>query len=343
MPRPTIPDLARIAGVSRATVNRVLNTPDAVRPVTRQRVADAAAEIGFYGLETLQKRVAPSQKPFRLRIFLQQPNRWFCECYAAALREMRDEIGHRREVRISIEYLTDLSPEAISDRIATATPRADAIAVIAAEHPLLTAAIETATTKGIPVYAVITSLSSPLLAGYVGLDGNKVGRTAAWALHRLCKAGGKIGILVGSPRYRIHEAAEIGFRSYFREHDPTAQILEPLSTFESDGIAREVTDKLLRKNHDLSALYLTAGGTKGALAALRASGRAKSIATVAYDLTDETRLALLDGTVDLVISHPFKALARSTMELILTDGSNASTTGRTMRFVGFDVFTAENI
>lgn len=342
MPRPTIPDLARSAGVSRATVNRVLNTPDTVRPATRQRVADAAAEIGFYGLEALQHRLAPSQKPFRLRVFLQQPNGWFCECYAAALREIRDEMGHRREIRMNVEHLTDLSPEAISDRIATATPRADAIAVMAAEHPLLTAAIETATTKGIAVYAVITSLSAPSLAGYVGLDGNKVGRTAAWTLHRLCKSGGKIGILVGSPRYRIHEAAEIGFRSYFREHDPTAQILEPLSTFESDGIAREVTEKLLRKNPDLTALYLTAGGTKGALAALRACGRAKDIATIAYDLTDETRRALLDGTVDLVISHPFTALARATLDLILTDASTPQR-GRTLRFVDFKVFTPENI
>lgn len=343
MPRPTIPDLARAAGVSRATVNRVLNSPDTVRPVTRQRVADAAAEIGFYGLEALQKRGAVSQKPFRLRVFLQQPNRWFCDCYAAALRDIRDQMGHRREVRLSIEHVTDLSPEAISDRIATATPRADAIAVMAAEHPLLTGAIETASARGIPVYAVITSLSAPSLAGYVGLDGHKVGRTAAWALHRLCKAGSTIGILVGSPRYRIHEFAEIGFRSYYREHDLTARLLEPLATFESDGIAREVTEKLLREHPDLTGLYLTAGGTKGALAALRASGRAKDIATVAYDLTDETRQALLDGTVDLVLSHPFTALARETLELILSDAGEAARQGRSMRFVGFEVFTAENI
>lgn len=104
-----------------------------------------------------------------------------------------------------------------------------------------------------------------------------------------------------------------------------------------------MTEKLLRQHPDLSALHLTAGGTKGALAALRASGRAKEIATVAYDLTEDTRIALLDGTVDMVLSHPFEALARETLALILSDAPQGTPQGRTIRFVRSEVFTAENI
>jgi LacI family transcriptional regulator len=43
----TVYDVARHAGVSTATVSRVLHGSDLVRPVTRQRVADAIERLGF--------------------------------------------------------------------------------------------------------------------------------------------------------------------------------------------------------------------------------------------------------------------------------------------------------
>ncbi|MDQ0642258.1 LacI family DNA-binding transcriptional regulator [Microbacterium murale] len=44
---PTVYDVADRAGVSIATVSRVLRTPDAVRPVTRDRVLDAVTALGY--------------------------------------------------------------------------------------------------------------------------------------------------------------------------------------------------------------------------------------------------------------------------------------------------------
>lgn len=43
----TVYDVADRAGVSIATVSRVLRSPDAVRPVTRERVLDAVAALGY--------------------------------------------------------------------------------------------------------------------------------------------------------------------------------------------------------------------------------------------------------------------------------------------------------
>lgn len=44
---PTVEDVARAAGVSRQTVSNVLNSPDIVRPATRERVVRAIAELGY--------------------------------------------------------------------------------------------------------------------------------------------------------------------------------------------------------------------------------------------------------------------------------------------------------
>ncbi|WEK61171.1 MAG: LacI family DNA-binding transcriptional regulator [Candidatus Microbacterium colombiense] len=44
---PTVEDVAARAGVSRQTVSNVLNTPDIVRPATRERVIAAIDELGY--------------------------------------------------------------------------------------------------------------------------------------------------------------------------------------------------------------------------------------------------------------------------------------------------------
>jgi DNA-binding LacI/PurR family transcriptional regulator len=55
--QPTVEDVAQRAGVSRQTVSNVLNTPDIVRPQTRERVRAAIDELGY----------APSMAARRLR------------------------------------------------------------------------------------------------------------------------------------------------------------------------------------------------------------------------------------------------------------------------------------
>ncbi len=44
---PTVEDVARLAGVSRQTVSNVMNSPEIVRPETRERVEQAVRELGW--------------------------------------------------------------------------------------------------------------------------------------------------------------------------------------------------------------------------------------------------------------------------------------------------------
>ena len=59
-----IVDVARRAGVSTATVDRVLNRRSGVRAITQQRVLAAASELDYMPAETLVAAMRP--KPMRL-------------------------------------------------------------------------------------------------------------------------------------------------------------------------------------------------------------------------------------------------------------------------------------
>lgn len=342
MTRPTIRDLAEAAEVSVATVNRVLAGTTEVRAATRLRVQEAAARIGFYGLGAIQARVAASRPRFRFGVLLLQPHRPFYINVAQALRRAVAE-EKSADIDLRIEFLEDLSPQSTAERALALAADCQAIGVVSAVHPIVSEALTQIQARGVHVFALIAPLSATEQISYVGLDNWKLGRSGAWAFVHLCHAPGKIGILVGNPRYRNQEMNEAGFRSYFREHAPEFRLLEPQSTFESAAVAQELTEKLLQEHPDLAGIYVNGGGVTGAIAALKSSGRAGKVTCVGFDLTSVTRTALLDETMVMVFSHPVDQMARATLQGMM-NACNAGTPDRVWStIVPFDVHMRENL
>ncbi len=247
------------------------------------------------------------------------------------------------EIRLRVEHHGDLSPESVCARMLELAAESDALAVTAAEHPVVAEAIDRLAAQGVPVIALVSPLSARANIGYVGLDSWKLGRTAAWACHRMCRAPGKLAVFVGTHRFRCHDLGESGFRSYFREHANDFVVLDALSTFESDGVARELTEKLLRGQPDLMGLYVTGGGIAGVLAGVRACRKGGEVVTVGHDLIESTRAGLLDGTLTLALSHPYKTLGRETIAALMRARKASAVAASPSVVVPFEIYTRENL
>lgn len=339
MARPTIADLALAAGVSVSTVDRVLNGRDPVRRPTAERVLAAAERIGFHGTGAIRQRLGADAPERKLAFVLQQRSVPFYALLGDALAEAaRAARGRPRVV-----YLDDLAPESVAGRLLEAGEEADAVALVAADHPRVTGAIDQLHARGVPVLALVSDLSAPNRAGYVGLDNWKVGRTAAWAVANLRRRPGNVAILVGSHRYRCQEACEMGARSYFREHCPDLHLLAPRTSLEDDRYAHESTLDLLKRDPELVGLFVAGGGIGGVMGALRDEGAAERVVTVGLDLTDETRSGLIDGTVRLILSHPFRPLAEAAVAAMLRAVEGGRPDPPQQVLLSFDVCTPENV
>ncbi|TIQ00876.1 MAG: LacI family transcriptional regulator, partial [Mesorhizobium sp.] len=169
MRRPTIRDLAQAAGVSVATVNRILSGTVSVRPKTVQRVQSAAEEIGFYGIGAIDDRAKKLSPHHRFGFLLQQSTRELYKLFGkkiiAACRDRRDEI-----VEPIVEFVDLLTPETISSRLIALGDTCDVVGVIAPDHPIIGQAIRSLKEMGKPVVAYITDQSAPERAAYVGTD-----------------------------------------------------------------------------------------------------------------------------------------------------------------------------
>lgn len=339
--RPTISDLAKEADVSVATVNRVLAGSAGVRPETRTVVEAAAERIGFYGAAAIQARNASVRPRAKLGFLLHQPGRAFYQELARSLGSACEAVSGRTVTSV-IEFLDDLSPQNTAARLLALAARCDALAVVAAVHPLVSDAISELQRRQVPVFALISQLAAENAVPFAGIDQWQVGRTAAWAFDQICDHRGKLAIFVGNHRYRCQEMNEAGFRSYFRELADDFTILEAKSTFETAAIAQQLTEDLLREVPDLSGLFVAGGGITGVVTALRQASERRRIVVVGLERIEVTQRALLDGYLTMVISQPRDRLAAALIDRMLQalDGAATQTFDAVLPF---EIFTRENL
>ena len=325
--RPTIADLAEAAGVSLATVDRVLNRRHPVREATALRVYEAARAIGYHATTLIQHRLTQERPECTLGILLQKPDQAFYRDLRAALEAAAQAVSAVR-LRLIVEFLPSQNPGEVADRMIALGGRVQGLALTAIDHHRVSDAAKALSGQGVPVFSLLSDFAQGLRDSYVGIDNLRAGRTAAWMIGRGLPADGQIGLFVGGHRWHGHELRETGFRSYFREHRPEIEVLDTLVNLDTPDLAYEAMLELMARRPRLAGLYCAGGGMEGCIRAIRDEGVGRGIALVVNELTDVSRSALADGIVMMVIATPLRLLAQDLIGL-MTEAARRGPTGTT--------------
>lgn len=349
--RPTLADLAQAAGVSPATVDRVLNGRQNVRAATAARVLAAAQEIGFHAAEVIRHRLAQDRPEYRLGVILQKPDQPFYRNFRTELD--RAAAGHAEaRLRLRTEFLTATAPGEIVARLERLAGEVQAVAMTAPDDPALNEPVAALRARGVPVFALLSDFAQGLRESYLGLNNLRVGRCAAWMIARgLARtppdappdAPVEIAVMVGGHRWHGHDLRETGFRSFFRQAAPEVRVLDRLINLDTPDLAREASEDLMARHPGLRAIYCAGGGMEGVIAALRARRPGLRPDLVVNELTDESRRALTDGIASMVIATPLPALCDRLVALMVAavrDGP-AGTPGQ--HFLPMEVHLAESL
>ena len=152
MARPTLQDVAREAGVSPATVDRVLNGRLPVRPETARRVAEAARALGYYAAGLIQQRLDRDTPHLRLGFLLLKSGSPFYGLLAQAIVEAAAAMPGFR-ISPVIEHHGDTAPAALAERMRRLGERCQALAVVSVDHPLIAVAVAELKARNVPVFA----------------------------------------------------------------------------------------------------------------------------------------------------------------------------------------------
>ncbi|PZQ95906.1 MAG: LacI family transcriptional regulator [Cereibacter sphaeroides] len=340
--RPTIHDVAREAGVSSATVDRVLNARERVREDTAQRVYEAARLVGYHAAPLIGQRVQSEMPRLRLGVVLHKERQAFYQTFKRELeRAVNQAIGVRASV--IVDFATSQAPSDFASRIEAMADRVDAIAATAVTHPEVTDAVVRMNARGIPCFALLNDFAQGVRQNYLGMNNMKIGRIAAHLIAQTTHRPGKIAVFVGGYRWHGHELRETGLRSYFREYAPQFTILDTLVNLETRQLTYEATLDLLGRNPDLRGIYCAGGGMEGAIAALEEVRAPGDVSFVVNELTPESRSALVARYVSMVIATPLTRLCDDLVTLSAEAVRNGITQVQGQHFLQPDLYLPESV
>lgn len=290
---PTIPEIAALAGVGTASVDRVLNNRPGVKEKTRQRVMAA------YDKLTLERA---ARQTLDLRLFCESGVSFNDAMMRAAEQVNRTVAG----VLLTPHMVptSEMNPTTFARQIEQEGAAADGVLLVAREHPAINRAARKLGGMGVPVVCLTTDLPSARRAAYVGNDQYAAGSVAAQLIGQILGGTRSRILLMMSETFRCQQEREMGFRRVLRAEFPHLRIEERVISDDRP----ETTLQQLRTHFDANglpdAVYNVAGANRGVAMALNEFAGRDTI-FVGHELTPHSRALLEQGVMDYVISHDF--------------------------------------
>jgi LacI family transcriptional regulator len=299
--RATVHDVARAAGVSLATVDRVLNGRPGVRAATAEKVAAAIAEIGFQ--RDLGASLLARARDLRLAFVIPEGSNEFMASLAEAVaRRTGPALADR--IHIETRRLPPLDADALARSLDGLDPQdCDCAVIVASDEPAVRIAVDAAARRGIVVMTLVSDLPGTQRRHFIGIDNVAAGRTAASLMGRFLPQGGAVGVIAGSLTLRDHADRLAGFRAVLEDQFPAITLLGPLEGQDDETETRALVARLLGRQPELAGIYNLGAGNDGLVTALDASSRAGAIRVIAHELTGSTRRGLASGAIDVVLDQ----------------------------------------
>ena len=260
--RPTVHDIAMKAGVSLATVDRVMNGRPGVREKTRLKVEEAIAALG-YVRDVAAANLAKSRTyPFTF-ILPRNDNAFMAELRGAV--EQASERGRTERTEIRIIDVPAFDGAALAEALRAAGEDEPAgIALVAIDADPVRNAVGALKRQGIPVVTLVSDLEDSGRDHYAGVDNHAAGRTAATLLGRFIgPRRGRVAILVGSLSVRDHQNRLSGFCDVMADEFPHLTLATPMEGRDDAVVVETLVDKALAADPDIIGIYSLGAGNRG--------------------------------------------------------------------------------
>lgn len=313
--KPTVNDIARVAGVSLATVDRVLNERPGVRSVTIKKVQQAIDELG-YVRDTAAANLA-RQKTYRFVFMLPDWKGQFLASLEQGIAEIiENSPQNRTEVRtIRVPNHDHTQLAATLGELDPA--EVDGLAIMAKETPLVRDAIADLRKRGIPVVSLVSDQPNSERDHFVGIDNVAAGRTAGTLLGRFTGGQqGKVVVVITNKQSRDMIERRHGFDQVVGADFPHLEPLPSIEGQEDAAHTERVTLHALRQNPDAIGVYSVGASVQGIARAIAAADLPQRPILIDHELTENSAALLRDGVIDAVITQNTGHLARSALRVL---------------------------
>ncbi|MBA3910708.1 MAG: LacI family transcriptional regulator [Rhodobacter sp.] len=325
--RPTVNDIAREAGVSLATVDRVLNARPGVREKTIRAVNDAIVKLGY--VRDLNAANLARSRNYRMAVVLPDTESQFVQTLAKALTDA-GSIAATARMELRLLRFPAEDPHALAALLASLPGHGFAgVALMAPETPVLRDAVRGLRARGLPVVALVSDLPNTGRDHFIGIDNRAAGRTAGVLMGRFLGGGQPRGserseVLVLGQSLLARDMIERrrGFDEVMLRDFPGLEVLPSLETHGSSSTLRQVVVERLASAPGVRGIYAMGDGNRALTQVLDTMGLSGKLTVICHELTPHVRQALEAGEVTAVITQNLGHLARSTLRVLRAKADN---------------------
>jgi LacI family transcriptional regulator len=299
-----IRDIAQQSGLSKATVDRVLNGRAGVRDSTRSEVMQAIAD-----LDKQRTQLRLNGRRYLIDVVMEAPGR-FSDAFRAAV---ENELPTFAPAVLRARFhLWEHGPPSRMVETLGRIRASHGVVLKARDEPVVAEAIDTLTASGVPVVTYATDVPNSSRCAYVGIDNRAAGMTAAYLIQQwLGPAVTDVLVTLSRNVFRGEEEREAGFRAGLRGSGR-----QVITVSDTDGSTDDDLRRALKERLSLQAVYSIGGGNAETLAAFDRLGM-QSRVFIAHDLDADNRQLLRAGRISAVLHNDLCADARKALQLIL--------------------------
>ena len=295
----TIKEIAKMAGVSRGTVDRVLNNRGAVNSETAEKINEIIKDMN-YKPNKAGIALASQKKKYKIGVVLFSKQNPFFDQVMAGINDKAEELSTFGCTIITkrVAYNVETQLSAIH---ACELEDIQGLLISPYNDKKIRDAIIELEGKGISVITVNTDIDGSRRLAYVGSNYYECGE-AAGALMGLISSGPiNLGIITGSNNILCHTERIAGFKHILKKNYPNINIVASFENNDSDDKSFDGTLQMLKKHPALNALFFVAGGVYGGCRAVIESGRTNDLKIITFDMVPTTAEMLKRGIISATI------------------------------------------
>ncbi len=339
----TIPQIAKAAGVSTATVDRVLNDRAGVNPATARRVKEALASLGGAVPQPGRPKSTPN---YRFAFVLPDARTGFFDAVDRIVAQSAGEFRHQHITEVTLR-LPSHDPNAFAQELAKLTGYGG-LALLAPDAPQVKIAINELVQAGVQIITLFSDVPGSMRAAFLGTDNRAAGRTAGLLLGHAMAARVPARTALFSPptRFAAEIDRRIGYAQVMEERFPHVEVKRFLEVPDNEEEAYRYALDCLPPADSKDAIvsaYSVAGGSFGIGRALAQRGYLGKALFAVHDLIEVHRSMLASGAADYVLhqdAYLSVSAAAKTLRALEDGVRGALTTFRNPRV---EIVTQENL
>jgi LacI family transcriptional regulator len=314
--RPTTKDLAKAAGVSLATVDRVLNDRSGVREDTVKRVSEAIGKIGF--IRNIQAANLARNKSYRFLFLLPQSGDQFLARLIARIAEANTAFASDA-LRADVGRIQDSDPHQIADLLGGLEPGdVDGVVLMAPESPQVRDAKARLVQRGIDVVTFISGQAADAgHAAFVGIDNFAAGATAGRLVGRFAgPSAGKVLVIAETMYARDSLERRLGFDQVIAQDFPHLTVLPSLETHGDADRSLRIIRRSFASHDTIAGVYVASSEARVPLEVVAGITMRERPVIIAHEHTPFTEAALRASQIDALITQDPGHLVRSAIRIL---------------------------